>query len=192
LLSSLFQRLDVEQAVTVFHVGSALPETVDFFAQYRCKLHFVDVFSALPIATYDDATADDETAADAVAQFRAMLQLPDQTRFDICLFWDVFNFLDRQTLRAFLAAIRPHLKSTTVAHAFSVHNRKATQQNYLYGINDLDSLSVRNRLATPAGYNPHSQRELKELLDCFQLERSVLLPDSRLELLLHSAHQSPA
>jgi hypothetical protein len=184
-MPSLFQQLDMEQAATIFHVGTALPETVDFFAQYRCKLYFVDLFSALSA----DAESGEESGAEepdiSVTQFQPLLQFPDDTRFDICLFWDLFNFLDRQVLRAFLTAMRPHLKATTVAHAFSVHNRKTVQQSYLYGIRDKDTLSVRRRPNSPAGYSPHSQRELTELLQGFKVERSVLLPDSRLELLLH-------
>lgn len=169
----------MEQAVTVLHIGAALPETVDFFADYRCKLYFVDVFSGLPINTTDD------TAPDAALQFRQLLDLPAHSQVDICLFWDLFNYLDSAALKDFLAALRPHLKDTTLAHAFSVHNRKVTPQTYLYGIHQMDTLSLRSRRTPATGYAPHSQRELTELLDCFRLERSVLLPDSRLELLLH-------
>jgi hypothetical protein len=178
LLPTLFQQLNLEQGVTVFHVGSALPETVDFFANYRCKLHFVDVFSVLPVNTGEDA------APDAVSQFQELLRFPQQTQIDVCLFWDLFNFLDSEALKAFLIALRPHLTHSTLAHAFSVHNRKIAQQSYLYGIQHMDTLNVRNRRSTPPGYAPHSQRELTGLLDGFRLERSVLLPDSRLELLL--------
>jgi hypothetical protein len=178
LLPSLFQQFDVEQVVTVLHVGLALPETVDFFSNYRCKLHFIDVFSALPIVTTEDA------APTPQQQFRELLQFPGDTLFDVCLFWDLFNFLDGESIKALLTVLRTHLKKNSLAHAFSVHNRKIPQKNHYYGIRQLDTLSVRSRATTPPGYAPHSQRELTALLDCFHLERSVLLPDSRLELLL--------
>lgn len=179
LLPALFQSFDEGQAVTVFHVGSALPETVDFFSSYRCKLHFIDVFSALPIVN------DDEQPPSLLQQFQQLLHFPENTRFDICLFWDLFNFLDSEAIRTFLAVLRPHLKRTSLAHAFSVHNSRIPQKSdYYYGIQQADTLSVRHRRATPPGYAPHSQRELMALLDCFRVDRSVLLPDSRLELLL--------
>lgn len=178
LLPALFQPFEEGQAVTVFHVGPALPETVDFFSCYRCKLHFIDVFSALPIVSEDDQ------APSLEQQFQQLLHFPEHTRFDICLFWDVFNFLGSEAIRAFLAVLRPHLKRTSLAHAFSVHNSRIPQKSYSYGIQQADTLSVRSRRTAPPGYAPHSQRELTELLDCFRLDRSVLLPDSRLELLL--------
>lgn len=182
LLPALFQQFDAEQGVTVFHVGSALPETVDFFSDYRCKLHFIDVFSALPIDSTDDASLTRQQ------QLQALLRFPQDTRFDLCLFWDLFNFLDSDALKALLAVLQPYLKPNAVAHAFSVHNRKLPQINHTYGIKQMDTLKVRNRRSTPPGYAPHSQRELTALLGYFQVERSVLLPDSRLELLLHRRH----
>ena len=180
LLPYLFEHIDEEQTVTVFHVGPALPETVDFFSNYRCKLHFIDLFSELPIVAGEDELPT------LVQQFEDLLQFPAHTRFDICLFWDLFNFLDTAAINAFLTVLHPHLKESSMAHAFSVHNLRTPQGSHLYGINQRDTLSFRNRRAALPGYAPHSQGELKELLHCFRLERSVLLPDSRLELLLQA------
>jgi hypothetical protein len=180
LLPDLFRYLNTEDLVTVFHVGPAAADTVDFFCGHRCKLHFIDVFAELPVV----ATEDDPNAA--AACFAALLQFPRETRIDICLFWDLFNYLDGDAIRALLSVLRPHLTDRSLAHAFSVHNRKTPESNHLYGIHQLDALSFRHRVAALPGYAPHSQRELTELLHCFRVERSVLLPDSRLELLLRA------
>lgn len=180
LLPALFQHIDVDNPVTVFHVGPAVPETVDFFADYRCKLHFIDVFAELPVV------ADEEVQGSLVQQFASMFRFPANTHFDICLFWDVFNFLDRQAVEAFLSVLQPHLKKSGFAHAFSVHNRKTPRVDQQYGIRQADALTCRSRQAVLPGYAPHSQRELADMLHCFSLERSVLLPDSRLELLLRA------
>ena len=180
LLSSLFEHIDEEQRFDVLHVGPALQDTVDFFSGYRCKLHFIDVFSELPLATLEDSELSLEQ------QFGEILQLPADTQFDLCLFWDVFNFLDTEAIAAFLWQLRPCLKATSLAHAFSVHNLKTPQGSQLYGIKRMDTLSLRNRQTKVPGYAPHSQSELKQVLTCFRFERSVLLPDSRLELVLRA------
>jgi len=180
LLPSLFEHIDEEQRFNVLHVGPALQDTVDFFCHYRCKLHFIDVFSELPLATLEDSGLSLEE------QFGEILQLPADTQFDLCLFWDVFNFLDAAAIAAFLSQLRPCLTATSLAHAFSVHNLKTPQGNALYGIKHMDTLSLRNRQAKLPGYAPHSQSQLKQALTCFRFERSVLLPDSRLELVLRA------
>lgn len=180
LLPSLFKYLDSEELVTVFHVGPAMPETVDFFSGFRCKLHFIDLFDELPLVATEDAPQS------LARQFAALLRLPRDTRFDICLFWDLFNYLDGEAVRALLGVLRPHLTDRSLAHAFSVHNLKMPESRHIYGIHQFDALSCRPRADARPGYAPHSQRELTALLDCFKVERSVLLPDSRLELLLQA------
>ena len=175
----MFERFEEDQRLTVLDFGPALPETVEFFSGFRCRLHFVDIFSELPIV------ANDENEHDLRPRFQDILQVPPHTRFDICLFWDLFNFLDRDGIGALLATLRPHLAKSGLAHAFSVHNpRTHPYSSHLYAIRDLHTLSLRNRPDRLPGYAPHSQRRMMELLDCYTLERSVLLADSRLELLL--------
>jgi hypothetical protein len=180
LLPSLFEHIDEEQPLTVLHVGPALPETVDFFSSFRCKLHFIDLFCDLPFVTQED------TPPDLQHQFQERLPLPSGTLFDICLFWDLFNYLNGEAIGAFLSVLRPHLQKSTLAHAFSVHNTRTRQDSHLYGIRQRDTLTCREREAKLPGFAPHNQRQLKELLHCFTLESSVLLADSRLELLLQS------
>jgi hypothetical protein len=178
LLPLLFEHIDEDERLTVFHAGNALPETVDFFSNYRCKLHFIDLFSELPFV------ANEDTSMTPQQQFGEILQLPAGTQFDVCLFWDLFNFLDSAAITAFLQHLRPFLHSGSLAHGFSVHNLKTPQSGLLYGIKDAGTLQLRHRTAALPGYAPHGQNRLKELLKGFRFERSVLLPDSRLELLL--------
>jgi len=183
LLSTLFENIDYEQRLTVLHIGPALPETVEFFSGFRCKLCFVDLFSELPIV------ADEESLPALEQTFIELLDFPGDIKFDICLFWDLFNFLDGDAISAFMAALRPHLHPASLAHGFAVHNRKSPQGARLYGISKLDTLSVRNRKAALPGYAPHAQGQLKHMLNCFNFDRSVLLPDSRLELLFSARRQ---
>ncbi|MBT4519455.1 MAG: hypothetical protein HOC23_05570 [Halieaceae bacterium] len=181
LLASLFEHLDEERCLTVLDIGSALPETVDFFSRYRCKLHFVDLFSELPIVAGE---IEEEGDSSLQQQFSELLQFPVGTRFDICLFWDLFNFLDSEAISAFVTALRPNLRIGSLAHGFAVHSTKSPQGDHLYGVSGMDELRVRHRAARLPGYTPHTQGQLQNLLNDFSFDRSMLLPDSRLELLL--------
>ena len=181
LLSSLFENVAPDQRLNVLHIGPALQETVDFFSAYRCRIHFVDLFSELPIASEDE-----EENCSMAKRFSDLLAIPQGTLIDICLFWDLFNFLDSEAIAAFVRALRPHLHSASLAHGFAVHNLRSPQGDQLYGIKELNSLTVRSRESTLPGYAPHAQRQLQNMLNCFNFDRSVLLPDSRLELLFSS------
>ncbi len=181
LLSSLFENIDNDQRLTVLHIGPALPETVDFFSRFRCKLYFVDLFSELPIAIAQE----DDPPLEQV--FSELLHFQTGVVFDICLFWDLFNFLDSGAIAAFLHVLQPRLHADTVAHGFAVHNLKSPQGDQIYGIKELDAFNVRSREIILPGYSPHPQDKLKTMLNCFNFERSVLLPDSRLELLFSTS-----
>ena len=173
LLPALFESIDEHQRISVLHVGPARQDTVDFFSNYRCILHILDLFAELPISSSDDS-------------LKQLLQFPAGTRFDVCLFWDIFNFLDEETILAFLAFLRPYLKESTRAHAFSLHKLDSPRNNHVYGIKQQDSLSIRNRAAALPGYAPHSKTRLQGLLADFNFDHCVLLQDSRLEIILRS------
>lgn len=181
LLSTLFEQIDEDARLTVLHIGPALPETVDFFSRYRCKLHFLDLFHELPIE------AEEGVPLSLDKQFAELLQFPPGTHFDVCLFWDLFNYLGSDAISAFLLTLRPYLRPGSLAHGFAVHNLRTPPGDQVYAIHDLDALTVRQRPAALPGYAPHPQSRLKTLLSCFSFDRSVLLADSRLELLLSAS-----
>jgi hypothetical protein len=179
LLPTLFAQIEEEQPLCVLHIGGALPETVEFFSRYRCKLHFLDLFSDL-----GQLQAERDPPVSRRQLLTDWLPLSADTRFDLCLFWDLFNFMDADSISDLVAVLRPHLHAGTLAHGFAVHNLKTPQSGQIYGIRELDQLSLRPRPAELPGYCPHNQGQLEKLLDCFSFSRSVLLPGSRLEMLL--------
>ena len=172
----MLQRAEGEQ-VTILDVGPALPETVEFFASGPCSLHIADLFRDLPLQPEEAGFAYQE-------QFRDLLPLPRGRRFDICLFWDLFNYLSPQAVNALMGVLRPHLHPETRGHAFCVHKRGAPEDARIHGIASSDTLTLRPRPQPLPGYAPMPQAQLQAVLADFRFERSVLLADSRLELLL--------
>ncbi len=183
LLPGLFDAIDEDQRVNVLHIGPALPETVAFFsdAGFRCKLFFLDLFAELPLVF---EPGDELTVQQRMAQ---LMDFPQDTRFDLCLFWDIFNYLDETAIEALVHCLRPHLAAGARAHAFAVHNTRSPQLPQRFGILAGDLLNLRPRPAPLPGYAPHPQARLQALLQGLNIQRSVLLAQSRLELVLHAA-----
>jgi hypothetical protein len=180
LFRSMFNLMDVNRRLTVLEIGPALPETVEFFSQFRCKLHFVDLFN--------EAFVRDEQAGLSETElrhaFEEQLQLPTGTQVDLCLLWDFLSYLDDPALRAFNSALRPYIHPATRAHGFAVHHLAIRLDNIQYGIINQDTFSLRKRLTEQMAYHPHSQIEMHEMLTSFDFERGLLLPDGKLEMLL--------
>lgn len=179
LFASLFQMLDVNHRLTVLEIGTALPETVEFFSQFKCRLHFVDLFHEPFVAGQADLSERELRHA-----FEQQLRFPADTRFDICLFWDFMSYLDDPALRAFNAALRPWLHGMSRGYGFGAHHLAVRLTNVQYGVRDQETLSVRERFTTQMRSHPHSHTEMHEMFSCFDFQRGLLLPDGKLEMLL--------
>lgn len=179
LIGALFQSLDSGRRLTVLEIGTALPETVEFFSQFTCRLHFIDLYSE---AFLHDQSSLSE--AELRSAFEERLRFPVGTQLDLCLFWDFLTYLDDPALRAFNSVLRPWVHSGTRAHGFGAHHLAVRLDNVQYGVCDTKTLSVRDRRGAQMRTHPHSQIEMHDMLDCFAFERGLLLADGKLEMLL--------
>ncbi len=183
LFPTLFKRIAADRRLSVLEIGPALPETIDFFSQYKCRLHFASMYSD-PILQLQ---ADDYSEAELVDHLKKSLGFSKNTRFDLCLFWDFLNYLDDKALRAFNTVLKPHIHKTTRAHAFTVRTLDTSFSNQQYGIEQAHMFSIRPRSGPQAPTFPHTQAILVNLLSSFDIDQGMLLPDGRLEVLMSAA-----
>lgn len=181
LFSALFQTVASDHRLTVLEIGTALPETVDFFSQFKCRLYFIDLFNE-PFVRDQAGLSETELRHG----FEEQLSLPAGTSIDLCLFWDFLSYLDDAALRAFNSSLRPWLHAGSLAHGFGVHHLAISLENIQYGVKDRETLSVRPRHTAQMKAHPHSQIEMHDMMNCFKFERGLLLADGKLEMLLKS------
>jgi len=180
LFPELFRNVDPDRRLTVLEIGSALPETVDFFSQYNCLLHFVDLVHE-PFVREQQAGLSEKELRHA---FEEQMRFTADSKIDICLFWDFLCYLDDVALRAFNSALRPWLHPGSRAHGFGVHHLAIRVENIQYGIINQETFSIRNRQSALLPTFPHAQTEMHEMLNCLGFHRGLLLPEGKLEMLL--------
>jgi len=180
LFPTLFKRIKLDRRLSVLEIGPALPETIEFFSQFRCRLHFAAMYTD-PVL---EMQSGEYTEADLAEHIERSFGFPKDTRFDLCLFWDFLNYLDDKALRAFNTALRPYLYKSTRAHAFTVRTLNTKFANQLYGIEQAHMFSIRPRSGKQARTTPHTQAILVNLLSNFDIDQGMLLPDGRLEVLM--------
>ena len=180
LFPSLVKRIEPGRRLSVLEIGPALPETIEFFSQFKCRLHFAAMYTD-PVLQMQMG---ESTEAELTDHIKQSFDFPEGTRFDLCLFWDFLNYLDDKALRAFNAAIKPYLHKTTRAHAFTVRTLDTSFSNQQYGIEQAHMFSIRPRKGVQARTTPHTQAILVNLLSSFDIDQGMLLPDGRLEVLM--------
>lgn len=182
LLVDLLAPIEPEQPLTVLEVGRIRPETVQFFSRYRCRIHVLDLFTELADGALD------ETAVGATLQrrFQDLFAFDSGTVIDICLLWDFPHYLNEYQLRAFSRALWPWLNRGSRAHGFGVHSAATSLLNRDYGIIDQQTISSRPRAILSVPRSPHPQSFMNEWLTCFATTRGVLLPDGKVEVLMHA------
>lgn len=186
LFPTLVKKIGADTRLSVLEVGRALPETIEFFSQFKCRLHFAAMYSD-PILQMQFS---DLSEAELAEHITRSFNFPKDTRLDLCLFWDFLNYLDDKALRAFNIAIRPFLHRGTRGHAFTVRTLNTTFANQQYGIEQAHMFSVRPRADRQARTFPHTQAILVNLLSNFDIDQGMLLPDGRLEVLMSTSLQS--
>jgi len=182
LLPLIFDRLDTNHRLTVLDLGRALPETLDFFSRFRCRIYVVDVYSELQ----SDRLGCGTSGKTLQRQFQELFAFRAGTCVDICLLWDLLHYFDEKLLRAFSRALWPWLHAESRAHGFGVHSAATQLLNREYGILDDRTLSIRRRGTAQLKNNPHPQSFMKEWLTCFASNSGVLLPDGKVEMLMYS------
>ena len=180
LLPDLFKRLDGNNRLVVLDMGYAISSTVRYFSQYRCQLNFIDLYSEDCIALPNP----DLNHQQKVDSLRYLLNLGPSTKIDICLFWDVFSYLDDSFVRALIEALEPNISETSGALIINPRDSRRHLPFYRYGISDESHFTQTENSGIQPPIFPRSQRELNNLIDYFAIDRGRLMSQSRAEYLL--------
>ena len=186
LLPTVFKRLDLETRIVVLDIGPAASSTVSFFNHFKCRLSFVDIYSEQFITCPDSDLSQDEL----VAQMTKSLSLDVNIKIDICLFWDLFNYLNDAMIKALIEALEPHINHSTSGYVIGTRDSRNQLPFCRYGIVDKNNLTENNASGTQGTIYPRSQRDLNRLIDYFEIDSGRLLSEGRAEYLLFENRDS--
>jgi hypothetical protein len=196
LMPDILQKLAEASPLMVLDVGFGVHETVEHFGRRRCKLHFCGLPDAIkspprlpaPAAKTGkiiDESARQENLLDAWRErFRSVLNFPADTQFDLCLFWDAFNYMDDLALKAFFEVLHPYLRKKTLGHGLIQLKDDKQVTNREYGIQAQDQLVMRPGCHDTLASHPRPQARVASMLKGFAVSHGVLRRDGLLEVSL--------
>jgi hypothetical protein len=166
--------------VTVLDLGSAVGSNVEYLSQFGCKLYIEDLYAALstrvPLGEEDDLAGPDF--------FSEFLAVPEDTRFDVVLAWDRFNYLHRKELARFAEQLRRHTLPGALIFALVSYHKQIPAQPYRFKIQDEKHLVYDRRTASERPSPRFAPAEVTGLLKSFRVDRSFLLQHGIQEYLL--------
>jgi hypothetical protein len=198
LMPDVLERVQHRSKLMVLDVGMGVHETVGFLGTRHCRLHFSAFHDALykppqivirqAVGELPDREAEQRALYEAWLKiFQTMMNYEAGTKFDLCLFWDFFNYLDDIPLAAFSEALRPFLRPDTFAHAYLLLKPSPEVMNREYGICSPEEISARPGTYQSLEAFPRPQARLANMLKGLAVNHSVLRRDGLLEVALKSA-----
>ena len=162
----------------VLDLGSAVGSNVEFLSQFGCKLFIEDLYSALSTRPPGEG----ELAGPGF--FAEFLSIPPETRFDVILAWDLFDYLQRKELAAFSEQLRSFTNRGALIFALISYHKTIPAQPYRFRIHDEQHLIYERRTAAERPSPRLAPAEVTNLLKGFRVDRSFLLKHGISEYLL--------
>jgi hypothetical protein len=169
-LAALFDEIRGRR-VNVLDLGSAVGANVDFLSHYGCKLYIEDLYASLASRT----SSEEEGGLAGPEFFAEFLAVPEDTRFDVVLAWDLFNYLHRKELACFGEQLRRYTLPGTLLFALVSYHKQVPAQPYRFKILDEKHLIYDRRTAAERPSPRIVPSEITSLLKGFRVDRSFLL-----------------
>ncbi len=95
-LSALLQALPCDRKISILDLGPARGINIDFWSQVAGKIHIEDFYESYKSIPKRIPSEDEEQneEVDQSGIFEQLLIVPPNTRMDVILAWDVFNYLE--------------------------------------------------------------------------------------------------
>ena len=169
-LKVLYDQLRLQRKYHILDLGPALGANVDFFAQFSCKVYIEDFYRTL---TSFDYLSEDKLSYQAV--FEYLLPYQKNTRFDIILGWDLFNYLERDELQSLILHLGHFCHKGTLLFALISTSKYVPEKPTTFQIVNHDRLLYQTNTTVLRQCPRYQQTDLNQLIPNFRVCNAFLL-----------------
>lgn len=170
-LNVLYYQLRPERKYHILDLGPAVAANVNFFSQASSKIYIEDLYRTL--TSFDFFSPEDGFTYQAV--FEYLLPYSKNTRFDIVLSWDLFNYLEREEFYYLMQHLQQFCHVETTLFALISTLKHIPEKPLTFKIIDEQQLLYQNNSSVLRACPQYQQTDLNQMLPTFRVANSFLL-----------------
>ncbi|MDH5230473.1 MAG: methyltransferase domain-containing protein [Gammaproteobacteria bacterium] len=165
-LNVLFSQLQANKKYNILDMGPANGMNLDFFSNFRCKIFIEDLYQSRQ--EYVDSIAGPGKTFNIVD---VLLKYDSDVRFDVILFWDLFDYLEVEELKTLIKHISKFCSKGSMMFFITSGMDNIPQEPAVFRILDKQHLQYENHSPTNRRGHGYRQSMYKNLLPGFKLYR---------------------
>jgi hypothetical protein len=169
-LSVLLQQLEPGRKYSILDLGQACSENINFWAQYPVRLWLPDFYRSLNSSI---AAAAEDISHESL--FEQALSDALESRFDIILVWDIFNYLELERLESFIGVLRKICHHGTYLFVLISTLHQIPTEPTHFRILDRERLAYENPSPVARQCPRYQPRDVKLMMSGFEVLASFLL-----------------
>ena len=170
-LNVLCYQLRYEKKHHILDLGPALGANVDFFSRFSCKIYIEDLYHTLN--SFDYFSPEDGFTYQAI--FEYLLPYTHNTRFDIIMAWDIFNYLERDEFKSLISYLGNFCHKGTLLFSLISTRRHIPEKPTTFRIVDQENLQYQIGSSVLRLCPGYQQTDLNHLMPHFRVCNSFLL-----------------
>ena len=171
-LNTLFHRLHLERSYNMLDLGAAFGANVDFFSQFARRIHIEDLYHTL---VSFDLFSHEEDGVNYADVFDYLLPYRKETRFDVILAWDLFNYLDRDEYFYLTRHLSKYCRPGSLLFAHISTRKHIPERPTNYKIIDEQTLAYEKSSTVLRPCPRYAEPDLHHLMPDFRVCNSFLL-----------------
>ncbi|MDH5692370.1 MAG: methyltransferase domain-containing protein [Gammaproteobacteria bacterium] len=161
-LNVLFSQLNTDRKYTILDMGPASGANINFFSHYHCKIFIEDFYR---VRVENTSKKDNPSSASLLQDYG------DGTKFDIILFWDLFDYVEPDDLKDLIRHLSKYCTKGSMLFFVTSGMEFIPNQPASFKIIDKNNLVYENHAPTTRKSHGYRQSVYRQLLPGFSLYR---------------------
>jgi hypothetical protein len=167
-LEALCEQLELGAGYSILDLSVARGINIDFWARFSPRIHFADLHSSMAGAALP-------AEGQEMQYWERLLGLPEATRFDVVLSWDLFNYLEQSLLAGLAEYLIRFCRPGTLLFALILDRHQMPTAPTVFKIVDQQHLRYENRNPDARPCPRHQPRDVQRIMKGFRISSSFRL-----------------